>query len=39
MWVRLWSQVLTDVIADGVTGNRVILDILNEPDAANFLCA
>lgn len=39
MWVKLWSQVLTDVISDGVTGNRVILDILNEPDAANFLYA
>ena len=38
-WVKLWSQVLTDITADGVTGNRVIVDILNEPDAANFQCA
>ena len=35
-WVTLWTQLLKDVISDGVTGNRVIVDILNEPDAAKF---
>ena len=34
--MQLWTQLLTDVVKDGVTGNRVIVDILNEPDAAKF---
>ena len=35
-WVTLWTQLLKDVTSDGITGSRVIVDILNEPDAAKF---
>ena len=35
-WVTLWTQLLKDITSDGITGNRVIVDILNEPDAAKF---
>ena len=30
---------MTDLNSDGVTANRIIIDLLNEPDARMFLCA
>ena len=37
MWVKLWVRLATDINSDGVTANRVLLDIANEADSRMFL--
>ena len=32
-WVALWKQLMTDVVADEASAQRVMVDILNEPDS------
>ncbi|KAK9822485.1 hypothetical protein WJX81_001062 [Elliptochloris bilobata] len=32
-WAALWAQLLKDMIADPAVKNRVMIDIMNEPDA------
>ena len=38
-WVSWWSQLLTDVIADPLSKNRVMIDLMNEPDVLGLRCA
>ena len=33
LWVNLWTQLLTDIVSDPPSAQRVMVDILNEPDA------
>ena len=35
-WVLYWSQLMTDVQKDPRTRNRVMVDLLNEPDHAGY---
>jgi hypothetical protein len=35
-WVTWWSQLLTDVVADPASKNRVMVDLMNEPDVRNL---
>ena len=39
MWVQLWTRLATDLNSDGVTANRVLLDIANELDSRDVLWA
>ncbi|KAK9838511.1 hypothetical protein WJX81_004175 [Elliptochloris bilobata] len=32
-WAALWAQLLSDIVVDPASKNRVMVDILNEPDA------
>ncbi|BDA41274.1 probable endoglucanase E1 [Coccomyxa sp. Obi] len=32
-WVKAWAQLLTDIVADPASQQRVMVDILNEPDS------
>jgi hypothetical protein len=32
-WVAYWAQLLRDIVADPVSAGRVMVDLLNEPDA------
>ena len=38
-WVAYWAQLLRDLVADPVTAGRVMVDLLNEPDARGLRCA
>lgn len=38
-WLTWWKQLLNDVILDPQSKNRVMLDLLNEPDSQYFGCA
>lgn len=33
LWVNQWTQLLTDIVSDPPSAQRVMVDILNEPDA------
>lgn len=35
-WVQYWTQLMTDICSDGPSCNRVMVDILNEPDHAGY---
>ena len=35
-WVLYWSQLMTDIQKDPRTRNRVMVDLLNEPDHASY---
>ena len=37
-WVAMWAQLLGDIVADPVAKGRVMVDLLNEPDARGFRC-
>ena len=36
LWVQYWTQLMTDITADAISRNRVMVDILNEPDHASY---
>ncbi len=36
LWVQYWVQLMTDITADPVSRNRVMVDPLNEPDHAGY---
>ena len=36
LWLELWTQLLTDIIADPESQQRVLIDVLNEPDHAGL---
>ena len=36
LWVQYWTQLMTDITADPISRNRVMVDILNEPDHASY---
>jgi hypothetical protein len=33
LWVNSWAQLLRDIVADQISAQRVMVDILNEPDS------
>ena len=35
-WVQYWAQLMTDITADPTSRNRVMVDLLNEPDHASY---
>ena len=37
--VKAWAQLLKDIVADPVSQQRVMVDILNEPDSRGLECA
>ena len=36
LWVQYWAQLMLDITADPTSRNRVMVDILNEPDHAGY---
>ena len=35
-WPGMWAALVKDIVADPRTANRVFVDLINEPDHANF---
>ena len=35
-WPGMWAALVKDIVADSHTANRVFVDLMNEPDHANF---
>ena len=33
LWVNVWTQLLRDIVADPISQQRTMVDILNEPDS------
>ena len=38
LWVDVWAQLLRDIAADPPSQQRVMVDILNEPDSRGLAC-
>ena len=38
LWVDVWTQLLRDITADPISQQRVMVDILNEPDSRGLAC-
>ena len=38
VWVAMWAQLLGDIVKDPVAKGRVMVDLLNEPDARGLRC-
>lgn len=38
-WVTMWAQLLRDIVKDPASRGRVMVDLLNEPDARGLRCA
>lgn len=39
VWVAMWAQLLGDIVSDPVAKGRVMVDLLNEPDARGLRCS
>lgn len=35
-WPGMWAALVKDIVADRYTANRVFVDLINEPDHANY---